>query len=158
MPNMSLDKIDRRILMELQSDGRSANVALAERVGLTPSPCLRRGKRLEEEGVIRRYGAVIDAKQVGLGIACFISVTLERNVEQVLEVFEAAISERPEILECWPVTGEADFLLKVVTADLGAYERFMRDHLLRVQGISSTQTSFLLTPVKNETTLPLDIA
>ena len=158
MPNMSLDKIDRRILMELQSDGRIANVALAERVGLTPSPCLRRVKRLEEEGVIRRYGAVIDAKQVGLGIACFISVTLERNVEHVLEVFEAAISKRPEILECWPVTGEANFLLKVVTADLGAYERFMRDHLLRVQGISSTQTSFLLTPVKNETALPLDIA
>ena len=158
MPNMSLDKIDRRILMELQSDGRIANVALAERVGLTPSPCLRRVKWLEEEGVIRRYGAVIDAKQVGLGIACCISVTLERNVEQVLEVFEAAISERPEILECWPVTGEANFLLKVVTADLGAYERFMRDHLLRVQGISSTQTSFLLTPIKNETALPLDIA
>ena len=158
MPNMSLDKIDRRILMELQSDGRIANVALAERVGLTPSPCLRRVKWLEEEGVIRRYGAVSDAKQGGLGIACFISVTLERNVEQVLEVFEAAISERPEILECWPVTGEADFLLKVVTADLGAYERFMRDHLLRVQGISSTQTSFLLTPIKNETALPLDIA
>ena len=158
MPNMSLDKIDRRILMELQSDGRIANVALAERVGLTPSPCLRRVKRLEGEGVIRRYGAVIDAKQIGLGIACFINVTLERNVEQVLEVFEAAISERPEILECWPVTGEADFLLKVVTADLGAYERFMREHLLCVQGISSTQTSFLLTPVKNETALPLDIA
>ena len=156
MPKMSLDKIDRRILAELQSDARIANVARAERVGLTPSPCLRRVKRLEEEGVIRRYGAVIDPARVGLGIACFISVTLERNVEQVLEVFEAAISERPEILECWPVTGEADFLLKVVTADLGAYERLMRDHLLRVPGISSTKTSFLLTPVKNETALPLD--
>jgi DNA-binding Lrp family transcriptional regulator len=155
---MSLDRIDRRILTELQSDARIANVALAERVGLSPSPCLRRVKRLEAEGVIKRYGAVIDAKQVGLGIACFISVTLEHNVEQVLEAFEAAIAECPEILECWPVTGEADFLLKVVTADLGAYERLMRDHLLRVPGISSTKTSFLLTPVKNETALPLGIA
>jgi DNA-binding Lrp family transcriptional regulator len=82
-------------------------------------------------------------------------VTLERTVEQALEVFEAAIVERPEILECWPITGEADFLLKIVTADLGAYERLMRDHLLRIPGISSTKTSFLLTPVKNETALPL---
>ena len=158
MPKNDLDRIDRRILAELQRDGRMANTALAERVGLSPSPCLRRVKRLEAAGIIRRYSAVIDPARVGLGLSCFISVTLERNVEQVLEVFEAAISERPEILECWPVTGEADFLLKVVTADLGAYERLMRDHLLRVPGISSTQTSFLLTPVKNETALPLDAA
>ncbi len=155
MLNFDLDSIDRRILAELQRDARIANVALAERVGLSPSPCLRRVKRLESEGIIRRYSAVIDPAGVGLGLSCFISVTLERNVEQVLEVFEAAISERPEILECWPVTGEADFLLKVITADLGAYERLMRDHLLRIPGISSTKTSFLLTPVKNETALPL---
>ncbi len=155
MLNNELDKIDRRILAELQRDARIANVALAERVGLSPSPCLRRVKRLEAEGVIRRYSAVIDPARVGLGLSCFISVTLERNVEQVLEVFETAISERPEILECWPITGEADFLLKVITADLGAFERLMRDHILRIPGISSTNTSFLLTPVKNETALPL---
>jgi len=156
MPKNDLDRIDRRILAELQRDGRMANTALAERVGLSPSPCLRRVKRLEAAGIIRRYSAVIDPARVGLGLSCFISVTLERNVEQVLEVFEAAVSERPEILECWPVTGEADFLLKIVTADLGAYERLMRDHLLRIPGISSTKTSFLLTPVKNETALPLE--
>lgn len=156
MPNSDLDRIDRRILAELQRDARIANVALAERIGLSPSPCLRRVKRLETAGIIRRYSAVIDAPRVGLGLSCFISVTLERNVEQVLEVFEEAIAERPEILECWPVTGEADFLLKIVTADLGAYERLMRDHLLRIPGISSTKTSFLLTPVKNETALPLE--
>jgi len=156
MLNTKLDKIDRRILMELQNDARIANVALAECVGLSPSPCLRRVKQLETAGIIRRYSAVIDPARVGLGLSCFISVTLERNVEQVLEAFEEAISERPEILECWPTTGEADFLLKVVTADLGAYERLMRDHLLRIPGISSTKTSLLLTPVKNETALPLD--
>lgn len=156
MLNTKLDKIDRRILMELQNDARIANVGLAECVGLSPSPCLRRVKQLEAAGIIRRYSAVIDPARVGLGLSCFISVTLERNVEQVLEAFEEAILERPEILECWPTTGEADFLLKVVTADLGAYERLMRDHLLRIPGISSTKTSFLLTPVKNETALPLD--
>ena len=156
MLNTKLDKIDRRILMELQNDARIANVGLAECVGLSPSPCLRRVKQLEAAGIIRRYSAVIDPARVGLGLSCFISVTLEHNVEQVLEAFEEAILERPEILECWPTTGEADFLLKVVTADLGAYERLMRDHLLRIPGISSTKTSFLLTPVKNETALPLD--
>jgi len=155
MPNIDIDKIDRQILAELQLDARIANVALAERVGLSPSPCLRRVKRLEATGIIRRYSAVVDPARVGLGLSCFISVTLERTVEQALEVFETAIVERPEILECWPITGEADFLLKIVTADLGAYERLMRDHLLRIPGISSTKTSFLLTPVKNETALPL---
>ena len=155
MPNIDIDKIDRQILAELQLDARIANVALAERVGLSPSPCLRRVKRLEATGIIRRYSAVVDPARVGLGLSCFISVILERTVEQALEVFEAAIVERPEILECWPITGEADFLLKIVTADLGAYERLMRDHLLRIPGISSTKTSFLLTPVKNETALPL---
>jgi DNA-binding Lrp family transcriptional regulator len=155
MPNIDIDKIDRQILAELQLDARIANVALAERVGLSPSPCLRRVKRLEATGIIRRYSAVVDPARVGLGLSCFISVTLERTVEQALEVFQAAIVERPEILECWPITGEADFLLKIVTADLGAYERLMRDHLLRIPGISSTKTSFLLTPVKNETALPL---
>ena len=119
MLNLAIDKIGRRILTELQIDARLTNVALAERIGLSPSPCLRRVKRLEAEGVIRRYGAVSDSKQVGLSIACLISVTLERNVEQALEVFKAAISERPEILEYWPVTGEADFLLKVATTDIG---------------------------------------
>ena len=155
MPNNDIDKIDRQILAELQLDARIANVALAERVGLSPSPCLRRVKRLEATGIIRRYSAVVDPARVGLGLSCFISVTLERTVEQALEEFEAAIAERPEILECWPITGEADFLLKVITADLGAYERLMRDYLLRIPGISSTKTSFLLTPVKNETALPL---
>ena len=157
MLNSNLDKIDRRILVELQNDARIANVALAERVGLSPSPCLRRVKQLEAAGIIRRYSAVIDPARVGLGLSCFISVTLQRNVEQVLEIFEEAILERPEVLECWPITGEADFLLKVVTADLGAYERLIRDHLLHIPGISSTKTSFLLTPIKNETALPLDI-
>ena len=121
MSNIDIDKIDRQILAELQLDARIANVALAERVGLSPSPCLRRVKRLEATGIIRRYSAVVDPARVGLGLSCFISVTLERTVEQALEVFEAAIVERPEILECWPITGEADFLLKIVTADLGAY-------------------------------------
>jgi len=101
---------------------------------------------------------VIDSKQVGLRIACLINVILERKIEETLEAFKAAISESPEILECWPVTGEADFLLKVVTADISDYERLMCDHILCLPGVSSTQTNFLLTPVKNETALPLEVA
>jgi DNA-binding Lrp family transcriptional regulator len=155
MPTTALDAIDRRILTVLQRDGRLSNVELAEQVGLSPSPCLRRLRRLETTGVIRRYAALLDPNAVGLDVTAFISVSLERNAEQVLEAFEAAVRERPEVLECYPVTGDADFLLKVVTVDLHAYERLMRDHLLRVPGISSTRTSFALTPVKDEALLPI---
>lgn len=155
MSKISLDAIDLRILDALQANARISNIELAALVGLSPSPCLRRVKRLEAAGVIRRYAALLDPAAMGLGIIGFISVTLERNVEAVLEDFEAAVKERPEVLECWPITGDADFLLKVVTADLGAYERLMRDHLLRIPGISSTKTSFVLTAIKNETALPL---
>ena len=158
MLNVTIDKIDWRILRELQIDARLTNVALAERIGMSPSPCLLHVKRLEADGVIRHYGAVIDSKQVGLSIACLFNVTLERNIEETLEAFKAAISESPEILECWPVTGETDFLLKVVTADIGDYESLNWDHILCLPGVSSTQTNFLLTPVKNETALPLEVA
>lgn len=155
MSKIGIDAIDLRILSALQENARISNIELAAQVGLSPSPCLRRVKRLEAAGVIRRYAALLDPAAMGLGIIGFISVTLERNIEAVLEDFEAAVKERPEVLECWPITGDADFLLKVVTADLGAYERLMRDHLLRIPGISSTKTSFVLTAVKNETALPL---
>lgn len=155
MPKTELDAIDLRILEALQSDARISNVDLAARVGLSPSPCLRRVKQLERRGVIRRYAALLDPAAIGLDIIGFVSVTLERNAEPVLEDFEASVKERPEVLECWPITGDADFLLKVVTEDLGAYERLMRDHLLRIPGISSTSTSFVLTAVKNDTALPI---
>ena len=155
MPKLELDEIDRRMLRELQVDGRLSNVELAARVGLSPSPCLRRLRHLEREGVIQRYAALLDAKALGLDVTAFISVRLERNAEEVLESFEAAVRRRPEVLECYPVTGDADFLLKIVTADLAAYERLMRDFLLRLPGVSNAHTSFTMTPVKRDTMLPI---
>ncbi len=150
-----LDDIDRRILAVLQRDGRLSNVDLADAVGLSPSPCLRRVRQLERQGVIRSYTARVDPRAVGLGLTAFISVRLERTAEPLLEDFETAIRARPEVLECYPVTGDADFLIKVVVADLAAYEHLMRDCLLRITGVSSTRTSFALTPVKHETALPI---
>jgi len=155
MPKAKLDEIDRRMLHELQLDGRLSNVELAARVGLSPSPCLRRLRRLEDAGVIQRYTALLDAQALGLDVTAFISVRLERNVEEVLESFEAAVCRRAEVLECYPITGDADFLLKIVTADLAAYERLMRDFLLRLPGVSNAHTSFTMTPVKRDTVLPI---
>ncbi|MGD9536564.1 MAG: Lrp/AsnC family transcriptional regulator [Alphaproteobacteria bacterium] len=156
MPKIALDAIDRRILDQLQRNARLSNVELAERVGLSPSPCLRRVRRLEEVGAIRRYVALLDPNLVGLGIVAFIGVRLERTVEQALDIFERAVRDRPEVLECFPITGDIDFLLKVMTRDLPAYEQLMREHILRIPGVSSTRTSFVLSAVKNETALPLE--
>ena len=155
---MDLDAIDRKILDLLQENARLPNVQLAELVGLSPSPCLRRVRELEERGVIRRYVTLLDPAPVGLPVSVFVSVTLERQVEQALERFEAAILERPEVMECYLMTGDADYLLRVVTADLAAYERFLIDHLTRVPGVASIKSSFSLKQVKYRTALPLGAA
>lgn len=151
----ALDAIDRKILALLQENARLANVELAEAVGLSPSPCLRRVRDLEEAGVIRRYVTLLDPAQLGLPVSIFVSVTLERQVEQALERFEAAILKRPEVMECYLMTGDADYLLRIVTADLSGYERFLIDHLTRVPGVSSIKSSFALKQVKYLTALPV---
>jgi Lrp/AsnC family transcriptional regulator, leucine-responsive regulatory protein len=153
-----LDAIDRKILDLLQENARLPNVQLAELVGLSPSPCLRRVRELEERGVIRRYVTLLDPAPVGLPVSVFVNVTLERQVEQALERFEAAILERPEVMECYLMTGDADYLLRVVTADLAGYERFLIDHLTRVPGVASIKSSFSLKQVKYRTALPLAAA
>lgn len=150
-----LDAIDRKILALLQNDARIANVDLADKVGLSPSPCLRRVRDLEESGIIRRYVTLLDPTEVGLPVSVFVSVTLERQVEQALERFEAAILKRPEVMECYLMTGDADYLLRVAIADLAAYERFLIEHLTRVPGVSSIRSSFALKQVKYSTVLPL---
>ena len=152
---MDLDAIDRRILTELQADARISNAALAEAVGLSASPCLRRVRALEAAGVIRRYAALLEAAEVGLPISVFVQVTLERQIEQALETFETAIQDRPEVMECYLMTGDADYLLRVVVSDLNAYERFLKEHLTRVSGVSSIKSSFALNQVKYSTALPL---
>jgi Lrp/AsnC family leucine-responsive transcriptional regulator len=151
----ALDKIDWDILKALQEEARIPIVDLAERVGLSASPCARRVKRLESEGVIVRYATVIDQKAIGLPVNVFCHVTLERQVKGALETFQAAVLKRPEVMECYLMTGEADYLLRVVVADLEAYERFIVDHLTKVPGIANIKSSFALKQVAYRTELPL---
>jgi Lrp/AsnC family transcriptional regulator, leucine-responsive regulatory protein len=155
MLNGTLDLIDWRLLALLQQDARITNVELAEKVGLSPSPCLNRVRALEESGYISRYVTLLDAQRVGLKVSVFIQVTLEKQIEPALEVFEKAIRERPEVMECYLMTGEADYLLRVVVPDLQALERFILQFLSRVPGVGNIKSSFSLKQVKYQTALPL---
>ncbi len=155
MLNKSLDAIDRQILENLQNDARMRNVELAEKVGLSPSPCLRRVGNLEETGVISGYATLLDAEAVGLPVSVFVSVTLEKQIEKALEKFEKEIRARPEVMECYLMTGDADYLLRVVTSDLSAYERFLIEHLTRIPGVASIRSSFALKQVAYRTALPI---
>ena len=155
MLNKPLDAIDRQILENLQNDARMRNVELAEKVGLSPSPCLRRVGNLEETGVIRGYATLVDAEAVGLPVSVFVSVTLEKQIEKALEKFEKEIRARPEVMECYLMTGDADYLLRVVTSDLSAYERFLIEHLTRIPGVASIKSSFALKQVAYRTALPI---
>ena len=143
----ALDNTDRRILRVIQEEARVSNSELAERVGLSPSPCWRRVRTLEENGVIERYVTLVNAKAVGLPINVFATVTLEKQAESALELFEKAVKKRPEVMECNLMTGEFDYLLRVVVPDLAAYERFLMDHLTRIKGIASIKSSFSLKQV-----------
>jgi len=152
---LNLDAVDRRILRTLQQDGRLSNVDLAQQVNLSPSPCLARVKKLESEGVISAYVALLDPVALGFGVSVFIQVRLERQVERSLGVFEQAISERPEVMECYLMTGQSDYMLRVVVPDVPALERFIVDFLSRVPGVGNIQSSFALKQVKYKTALPL---
>ena len=151
----TLDNTDRRILRVIQEEARVSNSGLAERVGLSPSPCWRRVRTLEENGVIERYVTLVNSKAVGLPINVFATVTLEKQAESALELFEKAVKKRPEVMECNLMTGEFDYLLRVVVPDLAAYERFLMDHLTRIKGIASIKSSFSLKQVSYKTALPL---
>ena len=155
MPRVTWDAIDRRILSVIQEEARISNAELAGRVGLSPSPCWRRVRALEDAGVIRRYVTLVDAEAIGLPINVFATVTLEKQVERALERFERAVAERPEVMECYLMTGEFDYLLRIVVPSLGAYERFLMDHLTRIEGIASIKSSFALKQVRYKTALPL---
>ena len=155
MPDTDLDAIDRRILDRLQEDGRVSNVELANDVGISSSPCWRRVRELETRGVISGYVALVDAAAVGLPVSVFVQVTLERQIEAALETFEAAVKARPEVMECYLMTGDADYLLRVVVSDLPTYEAFLKDHLTRIPGIANIKSSFALNQVKYRTSLPL---
>ena len=154
---MLLDSIDWKILSLLQSDARLSNVELARAVGLSPSPCLARVRTLEQAGYISRYVTLLDALKVGLKVSVFIQVALEKQVEKALEIFENAILERPEVMECYLMTGEADYLLRVVVADIQALEEFILHFLSRVSGVGNIKSSFALKQVKYQTALPLPV-
>src|SRR5438034_11816363 len=148
IPMPALDAIDRKILGALQSDGRVTMQQLADRVGLSVSPCHRRVKLLEERGVITRYIATVDQKSLGLHVSVFISIKLARQKEEDLNRFARAISKWDEVLECYLMTGNRDYLLRVVAADLSSYEAFLKNKLTRLDGIASIQSSFALSQVK----------
>ena len=155
MRTYELDAVDRRILAVLQKQARISNIDLAEQVGISPSPCWRRVKTLEDSGVIAKHVSLVDPAAVGLPVSVFIQVTLERQIETALETFEQTVLARPEVMECYLMTGDSDYLLRVVVADLSAYERFLMDHLTRLNGVASIKSSFALKQVAYKTALPL---
>ncbi|MEL0019617.1 MAG: Lrp/AsnC family transcriptional regulator, partial [Rickettsiales bacterium] len=127
----------------------------AEAAGVSASPCWRRVRELERAGVISRYVTLVDPASVGLRVSVFVQVSLEKQVESALEIFEAVIQDRPEVMECYLMTGDADYLLRVVVADLEAYERFLMDHLTKVPAVANIRSSFALKQVKYRTALPV---
>jgi Lrp/AsnC family transcriptional regulator, leucine-responsive regulatory protein len=155
MPKRTLDAIDRKILEHLQVDGRMSLNDLADKVGLSPSPCLRRVRMLERDGVIARYVAVLDQRAVGLPVSVFVSIKLEKQREEALNRFAKAVERWPEVLECYLMTGSRDYWLRVVVPDLDAYERFVKQKLTRVEGIASIESSFALEQVKYTNVLPI---
>ena len=155
MSEKPIDAIDRKVLLQLQADGRITNQELSERVGLSPSPCLRRLKSLEASGMITGYVALVDPNLVGLKVTAFIRVRLDHQDDRHLALFESKVAEFPEVMECYLMTGDADYQLRVLVEDLGAFEEFLRQKLTRIEGVSQLTTSFALRPVIYKTALPL---
>ena len=155
MLERGLDDIDRNILRQLQKDAAIPNITLARRVGLSPSPCLRRVQQLEEAGVVRNRVTLLDPTSVGLGMNVFIQVELEKQTERTLRTFEKAVMESPQVMECYLMTGEADYLLRVALADMEAFERFVVGFLTRIPGVARVRSSFTMKEVKYTTELPI---
>ena len=152
-----MDSIDLKILEELQADGSLSNVALAQRVHLSPSPCLTRVRALEAHGVIHRYVALVDPKALGLGLNVFISISLKEQSKQALAAFEQRIAEHDEVMECYLMTGDSDYLIRVAVADIAALERFILNQLTPIPGIEKIRSSFALKQVRYKTALPLPV-
>ena len=155
MTGHSFSRSDLRILTVLQEEGRIANVDLAERVGMSASPCLRRVRQLEADGVITGYRATLDPKALGLGIEAFVQINIERHRDEDTEAFRRAVLARPEVVACYIMTGEMDFLLHIRVADLEAYGAFAMGHLVRLPGVKDVKSSFVLETVKPPQRLPL---
>ncbi|GGD02288.1 Lrp/AsnC family transcriptional regulator [Aquisalinus flavus] len=152
---MKLDQIDRKILHYLQENARITNADLAEKVGLSPTPCLRRLRRLETEGIIKGYRTEINREALGVGVTVVILVKLEKEDETSLRSFEAEISQRPEVMECYLVTGKFDYFMRVIIPTLTAYETFLSETLLRMSNVASVESSFTLREVTKKAVVPL---
>ncbi|RIK99965.1 MAG: ArsR family transcriptional regulator [Proteobacteria bacterium] len=152
---MQLDATDLRILRELQADASLSNVELARRVHLSPSPCLARVKALERSGLIQRYVALLDAAQLGLHLNVFISISLKQQGREALDAFESRVCARDEVMECYLMTGDADYLLRVAVPDIGALERFILEQLSPIPQIEKIRSSFALKQVRYKTALPI---
>ncbi|MCX4027793.1 Lrp/AsnC family transcriptional regulator [Endozoicomonas sp. SM1973] len=154
---LSLDRTDKRILEAMQQDGRISNLELAEQVGLSPSPCSRRVKQLEESGVIKKHVTLLDAEKLDLKLIALIQISMDRHTPDRFKQFEESIRELPEILECLLITGQAaDYQLKVIVPDMNYYQSFLLGKLTRIKGVTGVHSSFVLQQVVNKTALPLN--
>ncbi|HVE56737.1 MAG TPA: Lrp/AsnC family transcriptional regulator [Pyrinomonadaceae bacterium] len=152
---MELDEIDRRILAALQKDGRLQNVELAKKIGLSPSPCLRRVKLLEENGIIERYVALLDAAKIGMGLTVFARVWLKGQDNETVNKFTNEIKKLSQVVECHLMAGDCDFLLRIVAADLDDYRRFQLEHLTRIEVVQNVKTEIPMQKIKLSSELPL---
>jgi Lrp/AsnC family leucine-responsive transcriptional regulator len=153
---MTLDRYDRHILELLQADGRLSNQELAERIGLSPSPCLRRVRALEESGLIAGYRAIIDGKKLGLSLMALVHISMDRHTPERFANFEQRVAALPEVLECLLITGqEADYQLKVIVKDMDGYQDLLLNRITRIEGVTGVHSSFVLRRVIDRTALPV---
>ena len=153
---MEIDRYDRSILDELQRDGRISNQELAERIGLSPAPCLRRVRALERSGLITGYRALLDARQLGLSLMALIHISMDRHTPERFANFDKLVAELPEVMECLLITGQdADYQLKVVVRDMDAFQALLLERITRIEGVSGVHSSFVLRRVVDKTAFPL---
>ena len=154
--DMELDRYDRHILEVLQADGRLSNQELADRIGLSPSPCLRRVRTLEESGLITGYRALVDAKKLGLSLMALLHISMDKHTPERFANFEKKVAAQPEVLECLLITGqEADYQLKVIIRDMDAYQELLLNRITRIEGVTGVHTSFVLRRVLDKTAVPV---
>lgn len=151
----TFERYEKKILIELQRDGRLSNQELAKKIGLSPAACWRRVKSLEQRRVIRRYSAILDPRQVDMGQCIFAHVRLVQHSDELIEKFAAAIQERPEVLECYAITGESDYILRIVESDVSSYDEFQRKFLFKLPGVEHVHSNIALREVKFDTALPI---
>ena len=153
---MELDRYDRHILEVLQTEGRLSNQELADRIGLSPSPCLRRVRALEEAGLITGYRALVDAKKLGLSLMALLHISMDKHTPERFANFEKKVAAQPEVLECLLITGqEADYQLKVIIRDMDAYQELLLNRITRIQGVTGVHSSFVLRKVVDKTAVPV---